>query len=314
MKTLYFVVPCYNEEESLPIAAPAIEKKLRQLMSNGKISDKSGVIYVDDGSKDATWSIIEALHKKDERVCGVKLAHNRGHQNALLAGLMAARGRADAAISMDADLQDDIEAVDGMVDEFLAGADIVFGVRSARATDTAAKRVTAQGYYKLMQSLGADIIFDHADYRLMSARALDALSLYGEHDLFLRGIVPMLGFNTAVVKYERHARTAGESKYTLKKMLTLASDGVTSMSMKPLRMIGALGIALFALACAALLFALIFTLCGGNFAGWGVAAISAWGAAGLVLTALGILGEYVGKAYMEAKKRPRYIVEENLFD
>ena len=312
MKTLYFVVPCYNEEEALPIAAKRISEKLDALRAAGKISEESGVLYVDDGSKDRTWEMIEALHEADPRVLGVKLSHNRGHQNALLAGLMSVRGRADAAISMDADLQDDIDAADAMWDKFLEGCDVVFGVRSARTTDTAAKRTTAQGYYKLMRSMGADIIYDHADYRLMSARALDALSLYGERDLFLRGIVPELGFKTDIVTYERHARTAGESKYTLKKMLTLASDGVTSMSMKPLRLLLVLGFAVFALACAALLFALLFSLCGGHFAGWGVAAISAWGAAGLVLIGLGVVGEYTGKAYMESKRRPRYIIEKEL--
>ncbi|MBR5708251.1 MAG: glycosyltransferase family 2 protein [Oscillospiraceae bacterium] len=312
MKTLYFVVPCYNEEEALPIAAARISEKLEALRAAGKVSAESGVLYVDDGSKDRTWEMIEALHAADPRVLGVKLSHNRGHQNALLAGLMAVRGRADAAISMDADLQDDIDAADEMWGKFLEGCDIVFGVRSARDTDTAAKRTTAQGYYKLMRSMGADIIYDHADYRLMSARALDALSLYGERDLFLRGIVPELGFKTDVVKYERHARTAGESKYTLKKMLTLASDGVTSMSMKPLRLLFVFGCVIFALACAALLFALIFSLCGGYFPGWGVAAISAWGAAGLVLIGLGVVGEYTGKAYMESKRRPRYIIEKEL--
>ncbi len=312
MKTLYFVVPCYNEEEALPIAADRISQKLAQLRAEGNISDESGVMYVDDGSSDATWSMIEKLHEADPRVLGVKLSHNRGHQNALLAGLMAVRGRADAAISMDADLQDDIDAADRMWDKFLEGCDVVFGVRSARDSDTVAKRTTAQGYYKLMRSMGADIIYDHADYRLMSARALDALSLYGERDLFLRGIVPMLGFKTDVVKYERRERTAGESKYTLKKMLTLASDGVTSMSMKPLRMLLAIGAVLFALACAALIFSLIFSLCGGNFPGWGVAAISAWGAAGLILVGLGVVGEYTGKAYMESKRRPRYIIEKEL--
>ena len=312
MKTLYFVVPCYNEEEALPIAAECISRKLAQLRGEGRISEQSGVMYVDDGSSDATWSMIEKLHEEDPRVLGVKLSHNRGHQNALLAGLMAVRGRADAAISMDADLQDDIDAADRMWDRFLDGCDIVFGVRSARDTDTAAKRTTAQGYYKLMRSMGADIIYDHADYRLMSARALDALSLYGERDLFLRGIVPMLGFRTDIVKYERRARTAGESKYTIKKMLTLASDGVTSMSMKPLRLLLVFGAVLFALACAALVFALVFSLCGGAFPGWGVAAISAWGAAGAVLIGLGVVGEYTGKTYMESKRRPRYIIEKEL--
>ena len=205
MKTLYFVVPCYNEEEALPIAAKRISEKLDALRAAGKVSEESGVLYVDDGSKDRTWEMIEALHEADPRVLGVKLSHNRGHQNALLAGLMSVRGRADAAISMDADLQDDIDAADAMWDKFLEGCDVAFGVRSARTTDTAAKRTTAQSYYKLMRSMGADIIYDHADYRLMSARALDALSLYGERDLFLRGIVPELGFKTDIVTYGRKA-------------------------------------------------------------------------------------------------------------
>ena len=311
---LYIVVPCYNEEEVLPETSRRLGAKLDKLMEDGRISPQSRVLFVDDGSRDRTWSLIEQLHARDPRFSGAKLSRNRGHQNALWAGLMTARGRCDVTISMDADLQDDIEAVDAMLDRRAEGCEVVYGVRSSRETDSFFKRFTAEGFYKLLAALGGEVVFNHADYRLLGRRALDALSEYHEQDLYLRGIVPMLGYKSDTVTYQRGERFAGESKYPLKKMLALAVNGITSLSAKPIRLLGGLGCVLFALGLLALLFALIFSLCGGHFPGWAVSSISAWAAAGLVLAALGVVGEYVGKTYLEAKARPRYFIERLLDD
>ena len=246
-ETLYIVIPCYNEEEMLPITAKELMKKMDALMDEGRISRNSKVMFVDDGSKDATWEIIEKLHnmQASDIFTGVKLSRNKGHQNALLAGLMTAKKYADIVISMDADLQDDINAVDGMLDKRAEGCEIVYGVRSSRETDTAFKRSTARGYYKMLELMGVEITYDHADYRLMSRRALEALSQFKEVNLFLRGMVPMVGFKSDIVTYERNERVAGESKYPLKKMLAFAIEGITSLSVKPIRFITALGVIIF---------------------------------------------------------------------
>ena len=305
-------MPCYNEEEVLRETAKRLKIKLEALMSGGKISGDSRAVFINDGSKDSTWVIIEELCAENSVFAGVTLTGNRGHQNALLAGLMAVKDEADMVISMDADLQDDIGAIDRMVDKYLEGFDIVYGVRSSREKDTFFKRLTAEGYYKVLSALGCKVVFNHADYRLMSARALDTLSLYGEQNLFLRGIVPMLGFRSAVVEYERGERFAGESKYPLKKMLAFASDGVASLSLKPLRFIMTLGIVILFLAFAFLIFAVVGAILGHTMLNWKIIVFSVWAVGGLILLAAGILGEYVGRAYMEAKRRPRYFIEKSV--
>jgi glycosyltransferase involved in cell wall biosynthesis len=305
------VIPCYNEEDALPRASGVVGDKLRALMRTGKVSENSRVLFVNDGSRDGTWELIKALCADSRIFAGITLSRNRGHQNALLAGLMEARGRADMTISLDADLQDDINAVDAMVDGFLSGCDVVYGVRSARGRDTFFKRFTAEGYYKLLRALGCEVVFNHADYRLMSARALDALSEYGERDLYLRGIVPMLGFKTATVSYERGERLEGESKYTLKKMLGLASDGVVSLSLAPVRIVLGAGAACLAAAFVILIASIAGAVMGRAFSGWKIMSISIWAVGGLILLGLGVVGEYAGRAYLEAKRRPRYFVAES---
>jgi glycosyltransferase involved in cell wall biosynthesis len=310
--TLYIVVPCYNEEEVLHETASRLKEKMGALVAAGKISDGSRVLFVNDGSRDRTWEMIRALAAGDALFTGVSLSRNRGHQNALLAGLMTARGRADMVISMDADLQDDIGAVDRMVDEYLAGSDVVYGVRNKREKDTFFKRFTAEGYYKLLDAMGCQVVFNHADYRLLSARALDALSEYGERNMFIRGIIPMLGYKTSTVTYERGERFAGESKYPLKKMLALASDGIYSLSMKPLRFVTGLGVALLVLAFALLVYSIVRLCMGYTILDWKIVTISIWGVGGFILIGLGIVGEYVGRAYMELKQRPRYHIGETV--
>lgn len=312
MDTLYIVVPCYNETEVLRETTRRLTDKMDRMRSAGLISDQSRIMFVDDGSKDGTWKLIEELHAANPIIEGVKLSRNRGHQNALLAGLMTARGKCDCVVSMDADLQDDIEVLDDFVKKFDEGNDIVYGVRSSRGTDTAFKRGTAQAFYKLMNAFGVETVYNHADYRLMSARALDGLAEFDEVNLFLRGIVPQIGYNADTVEYERGERFAGESKYPLKKMLAFASDGVTSFSVKPISIISGIGVGVAVVAAVAAIWGLIAALAGHPFllAGW--ALISVWGAAGLVLTGLGIVGTYVGKTYMESKHRPRYIIEQVL--
>lgn len=311
---LYIVIPCYNEEAVLPETASRLTDKMFTLMNDKMISAKSRVLLVDDGSKDTTWQLITNLHKENPLFSGLKLAHNRGHQNALIAGLLAAREVADVVISMDADLQDDISAIDRFLLEYRAGSDIVYGVRSSRATDTRFKRTTAVGYYKVLRLLGVEIVENHADYRLMTRRALDALAEYDEVNLFLRGIVPLIGFRTSVVEYERSERFAGESKYPLKKMLAFAWDGITSFSVKPIRMITLLGVLIFGLSCLSLLWILITKLMGQAISGWSTVMGSVWALGGIQLLCLGILGEYIGKIYQEVKHRPRFIVDRFLDD
>ncbi len=305
---LMIVVPCYNEEEVLPETAKRLSEKLSFLMKNETISGQSRVLFVDDGSKDRTWEIICGLHQQNPIFSGAKLSRNRGHQNALLCGLMTAKALCDVAISMDADLQDDIDAVDEMLEKYKEGAEIVYGVRSSRQTDTAFKRATAQGFYRFMERMGVDIVYNHADYRLMSKRALNALSEYREVNLFLRGIVPLIGFRTATVEYERGERFAGESKYPLKKMLAFAFDGITSFSVRPIRLITVLGILILCLSALCGVYDLIALIFSIPFS-FGLLGLSVWFCCGLQLAALGLVGEYVGKIYGEVKARPRYHLE-----
>ena len=303
-KIIWLVIPCYNEQEVLPETSRQLEEIMRGLIKKDKISDKSKIAFVNDGSKDNTWNIITDLHEKNPMFTGINLAHNKGHQNALLAGLMTAKDYADAAISLDADLQDDVGVIEQFIDKFNEGKDVVYGVRSTRATDTVFKRSTAHAFYKLMKAMGADTLQDHADYRLMSKSALEGLAKYKEVNLFLRGIVPMIGYETDVVYYERHERFAGESKYPLKKMLSFAVDGITSCSVKPIRMITSLGTLVFTISIVMLIYFLIVWLLGHTVQGWTTIVISLWGIGGLILLSLGIIGVYVGKLYMEVKERP----------
>ncbi|MFB0919880.1 MAG: glycosyltransferase family 2 protein [Oscillospiraceae bacterium] len=307
--TLYIVVPCYNEEEALPETSKRLHEKMHTLINNGTISEESRVLLVNDGSKDRTWQLIKSLHEADKLFCGVCLSRNRGHQNALLAGLMTAKDRADVTISMDADLQDDINAVDEMLEKYYAGCEIVYGVRCSREKDSFFKRFTAEGYYKLLDKLGGELVYNHADYRLMSKTALEALSKYGEVNLFLRGIVPMLGYKTDVVEYERGERIAGESKYPLKKMLSLASEGVTSLSTKPLRAILWTGVGTLFADFVLLLVFVIQAIAGVPFSGVKTLLLIVLMMGGLILTGIGIVGEYVGKIYLETKHRPSFIIE-----
>lgn len=308
-KTLYIVVPCYKEEEVLPETSKRLREKLKQLMAEGKISEESRALFVNDGSKDRTWEIISELHAAEPIFSGVNLSRNRGHQNALLAGLTVAVQYADMIISMDADLQDDINAVDAMVDAYHAGFDVVYGVRSSRKTDSFFKRFTAESFYKIMKLLGVDIVFNHADYRLMSRRAVEGLMEFEEVNLFLRGIVPQIGYKWTTVEYERAKRFAGESKYPLKKMLSFAFDGITSFSVKPMRMILSLGAIIFMLSIAALVWTLIAHFSGHSVGGWASLMCSIWMIGGIELLCLGVIGEYIGKIYKETKKRPRFIIE-----
>ena len=312
--TLYIVVPCYNEEEVLPETSRRLRAKLEQLMAAGKISKKSRVLYVNDGSKDRTWELISRLHEACPLFCGVDLTRNRGHQNALLAGLMTAKDRADMVISMDADLQDDVDAVDAMVDKFLEGVDIVYGVRSSRKRDTFFKRTTAEGFYRVMNAMGAETVFNHADYRLMSRRALEGLAQFKEVNLFLRGIVPMIGYRTDTVEYERGERFAGESKYPLKKMLSFAMEGITSLSVKPLRMITGLGFLIFLVSLVMIVYNIVRWAMGATVTGWASLACSIWLIGGLILLSLGVVGEYIGKIYLESKGRPRFLIRQVLED
>ncbi len=308
------VIPCYNEQEVLPETSRRLEEKLNSLIESKTISANSRVVFVDDGSKDNTWNMIDELHKKNELFQGVKLSRNRGHQNALLAGLMTVRNVCDISISMDADLQDDIGAIDEMIEKYKQGAEIVFGVRSSRQTDTAFKRGTAQSYYKLMNNLGADIVYNHADFRLMSSTALEMLSEFTEVNLFLRGIVPMVGLKTDIVYYERSERFAGESKYPLMKMLSFAFEGITSLSVKPIRIISGLGVLIFSVSIIILIYSLVRHFSGNTIPGWTTTVLSIWAIGGLTMISLGVIGEYVGKIYLETKNRPRYIISEYLGD
>lgn len=308
------VLPCYNEEEALPISAPRMLGLLDSMVKEGLISADSYMLCSNDGSRDRTWEVIEKLHMEDKRVKGISLAHNRGHQYALLAGLMEVRGHCDAAVSIDADLQDDPEAIREMVIKFREGKEVVFGVRSSRDTDTWFKRVTARGFYKFQNSMGLETIYDHADYRLLSARALDLLSDYEESNLFLRGIVPLIGLDTAIVTYARASRVAGESKYPLKKMLSFSIDGITSFSAQPIRLIFGTGVFLLIADIIVALYVLYSHFFMHAVSGWASIMLSVWFLGSLVLIAIGIVGEYIGKIFTEVKKRPRFAVKDKLID
>ncbi|MBO7174672.1 MAG: glycosyltransferase family 2 protein [Spirochaetaceae bacterium] len=313
-QVISIVVPCYNEEEALPVTAKKIEEKITALKKNDKfkcITDYS-VYFVDDGSQDGTWNLIQQLNEENKLFCGIKLSRNKGHQNALLAGLVTAKETSSAVISMDADLQDDIDAIDEMLDKYLAGVDVVYGVRSSRATDTFFKRVTAQGFYKFLRFFSdnpQNIIYNHADYRLMSRRAIEGLESYSEINLFLRGIVPDIGYKQDMVCYERRERVAGESKYPLKKMWAFAVQGITSLSIKPMRLITMLGFLLFFTSLVMLSYFLIRHFTGHTVVGWSTLAVSVWGIGGLIQMSIGVCGEYIGKIYLETKRRPRFIIE-----
>ena len=309
---LYLVVPCYNEEEVLPETARRLKAKLGELTEAGLVAPESRILFVNDGSRDRTWDLITQLHREDRVFSGLNLSRNRGHQNALLAGLMTAKESADVVISMDADLQDDIGAVDAMVEKYHQGNDIVFGVRSARDKDSLFKRFTAESFYKVMRFLGAETVFNHADYRLMSRRALEGLAEFGEVNLFLRGIVPMIGYPTATVEYERGERFAEESKYPLKKMVAFAMEGITSLSTKPIRYITGLGFLIFFVSLLMLVYSVARWAMGETSIGWASVICSVWAIGGLILLSLGVIGEYVGKVYLETKARPRFLIKDLL--
>ena len=312
--SLYIVIPCYNEEAVLPITAPLFRDKLLSLSSQGKISPDSRVLFVNDGSKDNTWNLICQLAKEDEHYMGICLSRNRGHQNALLAGLMEAKDKCDITISIDCDGQDDINAMDAMVDEYLSGAEIVYGVRSKRDTDAFFKRFTAESFYKLMKWMGADTVYNHADYRLVSSRALKEFANFKEVNIFLRGMFPLVGFKSTCVYYERHERIAGESHYPLKKMLALAFDGITSLSIRPIRIITGLGVVISLVAFALIIYALVSYFTGNVVSGWASSLIVTCFLGGIQLICLGVIGEYVGKIYMETKARPRFIISQRTED
>lgn len=311
---LYIVIPCYNEQEVLPITAPMFLAKIDALAAAGKISGESRVLFVNDGSRDNTWEIISGLAKKDERYIGICQSRNRGHQNAVLAGLMEARDSCDITISIDCDGQDDINAMDAMVDAYLDGCDIVYGVRSSRETDSFFKRFTAQSFYKFLSAMGAEVVYNHADYRLISARALREFANFREVNLFLRGLVPLVGFKSSTVSYSRAERLAGKSHYPLKKMIALAVDGITSLSVKPLRMITGFGVFVAMASFVGVIWALVTALCGKSVAGWASMTCIVCFVSGVQLICLGIIGEYIGKIYMETKRRPRYIISERTWD
>lgn len=306
---LYVVIPCYNEEPVIRETEMRLSTKLDSMIKEEKISEKSRIVFVDDGSKDNTWNIIEEFYNNKKYVIGIKSSRNRGHQNTLLEGLTTVKEECDIVVSMDADLQDDIEVLDQFVEKYYEGSDIVYGVRKSRTSDTYFKRTTAQGFYKLMQFMGVEIVYNHADYRLMSAKAIAQLENFKEVNLFLRGIIPMIGFKTDIVEYERSERFAGESKYPLKKMISFAIDGITSLSVKPIRFITSFGIGMFLISILLLVYFLTQHLLGNTIQGWTTLAISVWAIGGLQLLAIGIVGEYIGKIYLETKKRPRFIVD-----
>lgn len=308
-KILYLVIPCYNEEEVLADTAGKLDKKMKELMAEGLIDVKSRIIFVNDGSMDLTWKIIEDLHNKDTLFGGINLTRNRGHQNALLAGLMTVKDDADIVISLDADLQDDINVFEEMLRKNNEGYDVVYGVRNDRKKDSFFKRHTAQMFYKLTNKLGGDLIYNHADFRLMSKRALEGLAQFEEVNLFLRGIVPLIGYPSTIVEYERKERLAGKSKYPFKKMMSFAIEGITSLSIKPMRFVTGMGIFVFLVSIAMMIYAFVSYFTGRVVAGWTSILISVWAIGGMVLLGLGIVGSYIGKIYLETKKRPRYIVE-----
>lgn len=311
---LYIVIPCYNEESVLPITAPMFLGKINALCDAEKISSESRILFVNDGSRDKTWEIIESLAAQDERYTGICLSRNRGHQNALLAGLMEAKDKCDITISIDCDGQDDIDAMDKMIDEYLLGAHIVYGVRSSRKTDTFFKRATAQGFYKLLNSMGAETIYNHADYRLVSSKVLYEFSKYKEVNIFLRGMFPLVGFKSTCVYYERHERIAGKSHYPLRKMLALAFDGITSLSIKPIRIITGFGFLVAMASILGIIWSIIVAILGQSIAGWASIVSILCFLGGVQLLSLGIIGEYIGKNYLETKARPRFVISERTTD
>ena len=311
---LYIVIPCYNEQEVLPITAPLFLQKISDLSAAGKISPDSRILFVNDGSKDKTWEIIHTLAAADEHYLGISQSRNRGHQNAVLAGLMEAKSRCDITISIDCDGQDDINAMDGMVDAYREGCDVVYGVRSKRDTDTFFKRFTAESFYKLLNAMGAEVVYNHADYRLLSSRALEEFAKFKEVNLFLRGMVPLVGFKSTCVTYERHERIAGESHYPLSKMLSLAFDGITSLSVKPIRFITGFGVIVALISFIGVIWAIVEALLGATVSGWASMTSIICFVSGVQLICLGVIGEYIGKIYMETKRRPRYIISDRTWD
>ena len=314
MENLYVVIPCYNEEEVLEKTKKVLKKKMADLIQKKKISKQSRVIFVNDGSKDKTWDLIQKFYEEDKLFGGINLSRNRGHQNALLAGLLTVKDDADIVISMDADLQDDIEAMDEMIEKRNHGADIVYGVRSSRKKDSFFKRTTAQGFYQVMKMLGVDVVYNHADYRLTSKKVLNSLEDYKEVNLFLRGIFPLIGFKNDIVYYERGERAAGESKYPLKKMLNFAWDGITSFSVKPIRLILNVGIVILVLSILMILYSIIQKVLGNTVDGWTFIVCSLWLLGGIQMLSLGVIGEYIGKIYSEVKARPRYIIDKYIVE
>ena len=310
---LYIVIPCYNEEEVLPITAPEFLAKIKELVSLDKIDDKSRVMFVNDGSKDKTWEIIKDLAKQDEHFVGITQSRNRGHQNAVLAGLMEAKELCDITISIDCDGQDDINAMNEMVDAYADGCEVVYGVRSKRTTDTFFKRFTAESFYKLLNKMGAEVVFNHADYRLVSSRVLNEFANYKEVNIFLRGMFPLVGFKSTSVYYERNERIAGESHYPLSKMLSLAFDGITSLSVKPIRMITGFGVFVAFVSLVLLVYSIVQHFLGNTNSGWSSIMVAVCFLGGIQLISLGVIGEYVGKTYMETKQRPRYIISERTY-
>lgn len=314
MTKLYIVIPCYNEEAVLPETAARLREKLHTLITDKIISSDSRVILVDDGSTDGTWNLITGIHYRDKMFSGCKLSRNQGHQNALLSGLDCARGKCDAVISMDADLQDDINVIDEFIKKYEEGNEIVYGVRSSRKKDSFFKNKSAKAFYKIMSMMGAEVVSNHADYRLLGSRALEGLFEFNEVNLFLRGIVPLVGYKSAKVYYERKERFAGESKYPLKKMISFALDGITSFSIKPIKLISSIGLIFVIVSGVMLLYSLISYFTGHSVSGWASLITSIWAIGGLQLLAIGIIGEYIGKVFLETKRRPRYIIEEFLDD
>lgn len=311
---LYIIIPCYNEQEVLPITAPKFKKKIDQLIQQNLISDKSKILFIDDGSKDKTWEIILELSKQDDVYCGIKQSRNRGHQNAVLAGLMEARDVCDITISIDCDGQDDITAMERMVDEYLAGAEVVYGVRSKRDTDTFFKRFTAESFYKFLDKMGVETVYNHADYRLISARVLQEFAGFQEVNIFLRGMIPLVGYKNATVYYERHERIAGESHYPLSKMLAIAVDGITSLSVRPISIITGAGCAVSLIGFVGIIWAIITAILGNAVPGWASIVCIVCFLGGIQLLSLGVIGEYIGKIYLESKHRPRYIISDKTWE
>lgn len=311
---LYMIIPCYNEEQVLPITSKLFLEELQELVTKEKISDKSRILFVNDGSKDKTWEIVERLAKEDRHFAGISQSRNRGHQNAVLAGLMEAKDMADITISIDCDGQDDIGAMEAMVDAYHDGCEVVYGVRSKRDTDTFFKRFTAESFYKFLNKMGAEVVYNHSDYRLISSRVLQEFANFKEVNLFLRGMIPLVGFKSTSVYYERHERLAGESHYPLSKMLGLAIDGITSMSIKPLHMITGLGVGFAVLSFIGVVWAVVSQIMGKTVAGWASIICIVCFMGGIQMICLGVLGEYIGKIYMETKARPRYIISERTYE